>query len=376
MPASVGITDEVDHHVEPRCHEGVHGHAVETRGQAERLEPGRHVGRRVGVHGGGAAFVTRVERRQQVDDLRASHLTDDDPVGAHPQRLAHQVSQGDRAGAFDVRRSRLEPHDVRVIGVELGGVLDDDEPLPRVAQTQQHREPGRLAAARAPGDQQGEPRVDDGPDPRCDRCRHRADRHQLLEVEGLPPRYPQRESRAPAGHRSQHRVHAGAVGQPGIDIGDGVVQATTAGGGEALREPAHGGLVGEPDGDPLHSGSAIHPDGVGCGHEDIGDQRVAQQCGQGTGPGELVEQPRRLLEQHVGGEEHSVAAQRARDVGRGRVAAVGHEPGANPVENRGVEGHHRSISRVTSAVAVRPSRERAERPGGSPQSRAAVSLAS
>ena len=42
------------------------------------------------MQGAAAALVTGVEGRQQVDHLGAAHLADDQPVGAHPQRLAHQ----------------------------------------------------------------------------------------------------------------------------------------------------------------------------------------------------------------------------------------------------------------------------------------------
>ena len=62
---------------------------------------------------------------------RAAHLADDDPVGPHPQRVAHQVALGHRAVARGVRRPGLQPHDVLLLKLQLGRVLDRDDPLAR-----------------------------------------------------------------------------------------------------------------------------------------------------------------------------------------------------------------------------------------------------
>ena len=61
--------------------------------------------------------------------LGAADLADDDPVGPHAQRVAHQVALGDLALALDVRRPGLQPDDVRLLQLQLGGVLDGDDPL-------------------------------------------------------------------------------------------------------------------------------------------------------------------------------------------------------------------------------------------------------
>ena len=112
------------------------------------------------MQGAAPAVVAGVERGQEVDHLGAADLADDQPVGSHPQRLADQRAQLDRARALDVGRPALEPDDVRVVGTQLGGVLDEDQPLGRVDQREQRREQGGLAAAGAAGDQEGDPRRD------------------------------------------------------------------------------------------------------------------------------------------------------------------------------------------------------------------------
>ena len=49
--------------------------------------------------------------------------------GPHAQRVAHQVALGDLAPPLDVGRPRLQPGDVRLLQLQLGRVLDRDDPL-------------------------------------------------------------------------------------------------------------------------------------------------------------------------------------------------------------------------------------------------------
>jgi hypothetical protein len=73
--------------------------------------------------------VAGVHRLQHVQGLPAAALPDHDPVGAHPQRVAHQVADGDRAPALDVGRPGLQPDDVVLLQLQLDGVLDGDDAL-------------------------------------------------------------------------------------------------------------------------------------------------------------------------------------------------------------------------------------------------------
>ena len=66
---------------------------------------------------------------QHVERLRAADLADQDPVGSHAQGVAHQIPDRDRGEPLDAGRPRLQAHDVRGLEVQLGGVLDGDDPL-------------------------------------------------------------------------------------------------------------------------------------------------------------------------------------------------------------------------------------------------------
>ena len=59
--------------------------------------------------------------------------------------------------------------------------------------------------------------------------------------------------------RREHGVEAGPVREPQVDVGRGVVEPPTAGGGEPLGQSAHGLVVGKADAGPLEPGSAVDP---------------------------------------------------------------------------------------------------------------------
>jgi hypothetical protein len=89
------------------------------------------------VHGSGPTVVPGVQRHEQIDHFGTSELTNDKPVRAHPHRLPHQLAQAHTPSTLDVGRTGNQPHDVRVIDDKLGGVLDDQQPLPRRDQAEQ-----------------------------------------------------------------------------------------------------------------------------------------------------------------------------------------------------------------------------------------------
>ena len=75
------------------------------------------------------AFVAGVHRLHHVEGFGATHLTDDDAVGAHTQGVAHQVALRHLALAFQAGRARLQAHDVALLQPQLRRVLDRDDAL-------------------------------------------------------------------------------------------------------------------------------------------------------------------------------------------------------------------------------------------------------
>ena len=73
--------------------------------------------------------MTGVHGLEHVEGLAATDLTDDDAVGTHTQRVAHQVADLDLALALDVGRAGFERQHVVLVELELLGVLDGDDAL-------------------------------------------------------------------------------------------------------------------------------------------------------------------------------------------------------------------------------------------------------
>jgi hypothetical protein len=81
------------------------------------------------MHRAATALVPRVERSQQLNDLRASDLTDAYAIRTHPQGLPDEIAHRDHACTLDIRGSSLHSDHVTASWFEFGRVFDKDESL-------------------------------------------------------------------------------------------------------------------------------------------------------------------------------------------------------------------------------------------------------
>jgi hypothetical protein len=146
-PAPSGSTTDVNNKLHGGGELAVQRGPVKAAEGGKRLESGRHLGRTVGVHGPGTAVVTGVERGQQIHDLRAPDFSDDQPVGAHSQSLANQLSQRNLPCAFDIRTAGHQSDEVRVFRCQLRCILDADNSLMIGNSPQCRGQQGRLTRA-------------------------------------------------------------------------------------------------------------------------------------------------------------------------------------------------------------------------------------
>src|SRR5262249_48595840 len=130
-PGAVAHAHQLDDDVQGRGH--LHPSDVDRQRhvahQAQGFQTDGGVARGVGVDGGQGAGVAGQHRLDQVQRLAAADLADDDAVGPHAQRVHEQVADGDLAVAVGPRRLGLEVDGVRLVELELGRVLDDDDAL-------------------------------------------------------------------------------------------------------------------------------------------------------------------------------------------------------------------------------------------------------
>ncbi|KTT92345.1 hypothetical protein NS44R_14630, partial [Mammaliicoccus sciuri] len=127
------------------------------------------------------AVVAGVHRLQQVERFGAADFADDDALGAHTQAVADQLAHGDLALALDVRRPGFQPHHMRLLQLEFGGVFAGDDALvvlDIVGQAVQQR--GLAGAGAARDDHVAADAADDLQDGRAFR-RDRAELDELLQ---------------------------------------------------------------------------------------------------------------------------------------------------------------------------------------------------
>ena len=103
--------------------------------------------------------MARVHRLKHVERLGSAALADDDSVGTHAQRVAEEVADSDLSRSLDIRRPRLETHDVRLIEEQFGRVFDRDDSFGIRQKRRENVEEGRLSGAGSAADYAVEPRL-------------------------------------------------------------------------------------------------------------------------------------------------------------------------------------------------------------------------
>ena len=85
---------------------------------------------------------------EHIEGLATPDLAYNYTVRPHPKGVPHQVALSDLALALDVGRPRLKPHDMWLLQLQLGAVLDSDDALALGNGAGQGVKKSRLAAAR------------------------------------------------------------------------------------------------------------------------------------------------------------------------------------------------------------------------------------
>ena len=232
--------------------------------QRERLEPAQRLGRAAGVDRAERAGVPGAQRDEQVERLGPAHLADDQPVRPHPQRVAHEPADRHLAATLEVRRPRLEPHDVRQRQPQLGGVLDRHDALGGIDERGERAERRRLARAGAAADQQRAARGDGAAEELEQRRRQRPVRHEVVRREAARAEAADRQQRPVERERRQHHVHARAVGQARVAERLGLVRAPPERRQDPLDRVPQLGLAREADVGLRRAGRRARPRRAPC----------------------------------------------------------------------------------------------------------------
>ena len=231
----------------------------------------------VGVDRTERAVVAGIHRLEHVEALGTADLAQDDAVRSHAQRIPHQVALIDLAGPLGAHRARLQPDHVRLLQLQLRGILDRDDPVGRIDLLGQGVEQGRLAGA-------GPARDDDvllGAHRAIQDLDHlrgqRVACGQRFERQVAPHELADRDGGAVDRQGKRDDVHAAAVGQAGIDHGRRLVDAAPGGRGDPLGRVEDVLLVEEGDRRQLQLAEALDEDLTGAVDQDVVDRVVGQE---------------------------------------------------------------------------------------------------
>lgn len=271
--------------------------------------------------------MTGGHRLEHVERLAAADLADDDAVGAHAQGVADQVADGDLSLALHVGRAGFEPDDVRLLELELGGVLDRDDALALRDQAGEGVEEGGLAGAGGAGDDHVQLGRDQTRQQEDHLLVQGADADHLVESEGAGEAA-DREGGAGQGERRDDHVDALAAGQTGVDHRVRLVHTAVDRGDDAL-DGLHQLLVrGEAERELLHAAGTLHEDLVGAVDHDLGDGRVFEERFEHAEAEGLVHDAADELGPLGGGEDRALAADDvAEDALQARAALCRRERG-------------------------------------------------
>ena len=89
--------------------------------------------------------MTGIHCLQQVECFGAADLADDDAFRPHAQAVPNQVAHGYLTLAFEIGRTGLEPHHMRLLQLQLGRILAGDDPFVLVDVARKRVEKRRLA---------------------------------------------------------------------------------------------------------------------------------------------------------------------------------------------------------------------------------------
>ena len=249
-----------------------HGdHGFDTR---ERLARG------VGVQRAHRTVMAGVHSLQEVEGFRSAHLAHDDAFRPHTQAVLDQVAHGDLAFAFQIGRARFEAHRVRLLQLQLGGVLAGDDALVAVDELGEAIEQRGLAGAGAAGDDGVDPAAADHLEDLAALGRDGAESHELFEGQLVLLELADGERRSVDGERRHDHVDTRTVGQARVADRRGFVDAAADLADDALADVEELLIVAEADAGFLDLALDFDVGRARAVHHDVGDvdRNRARRC--------------------------------------------------------------------------------------------------
>jgi hypothetical protein len=177
----------------------------------------RHsIARRVGVNRRETTVVARVHGLQHVQGFLAADLSHHNPVRPHTQAIHQELSLSDGAVAFQIGGPCLQPGNVWLFQLKLGGILNRHDALTRRDEAGQGVQQRRLACARSSQNDDIEVSPDGGLQQRLHSRGESFLLHQIVESQLVFRELTNRQQRAVHRKRRDDRIDTRAVQQASI----------------------------------------------------------------------------------------------------------------------------------------------------------------
>src|SRR5581483_10218130 len=196
---------------------------------------------------------------------------------AHAQAVTHQIAHGHLALALEVGRPGFQPHHVRLLQLQFGGVFAGDDALVGVDETGQAVQQRGLTRAGAAGDDGVDAAAADNAEDFRPLRSDRAIFDQLLESELFLPEFADGQRRPVDGQRRNDDVDAGAVGQTRVADRRGFVHAAADLADDALADVEKLLIVAKANAGALNLAGDLDVDRAGAVDHDVGDVVARQQ---------------------------------------------------------------------------------------------------
>ncbi len=227
---------------------------------------------------------------QHVQGFARANLSDDDPVWAHAQGIPDKLPHGDLTAPLQVGGTSLQRHDVLLVKLELGRILDGHNPFVGWDEGAENVQGRRLAAAGAPGDKD----VQSRPYASCQEQGHApvqgAVADEVFDLEGLLGELPDRQRRTPERQGGDDCIHARAVRKPSVDHRTGFVNPPPEGRNDPLDQVHHFHVGREPDRRKLQAALPLNIDLVTPVDHDFSNGFIIEQGLNGPKTNDLREQ--------------------------------------------------------------------------------------
>ena len=221
------------------------GRKFDSAHQHHCFETCDDIARGVGVHGRQGAVVASIHGLEHIEGFAAAAFADDDAVGAHTEGIAHEIADGNGSAAFDIGRSGFKADEVRLCESKFGRVFDGQDSFGMRQVIREDIEECRLTGSGTACDDDIFPKQNADSEKFAHGIGDCAESDQIPVEELSLGEFTDCDAGTVERKGVDDAVDARSVGETGIDVGLGFIDAPTERGDDSFDNGEDGSVVHE-----------------------------------------------------------------------------------------------------------------------------------